>query len=307
MKLERYLVYFYPQIWRRRYEEELLAYLEQRPLSFLDALNLLSGAFDAHLHPQLGTASLPWDEKISAMLHILRRSLLMIFSAYAGFVLAGLAFQKLSESDTFVEATHRYSPIGISFATVVIGSVVALLGILTGGLPIVATIIRHAITQKRPGQLFLLAMPLLACMAFLGVLCFLKNIPVLFPLPSSSILLRSAFIAALLITAIISTGAVCFTIARCDQIAERSLRFALLFAQFAIVAMVLMLAATIVWGLGLWSNMPQFFMSNEGIFGSSTTLTWIGIIAAMTGTTALAIIALMQGLSACNALSAAIE
>lgn len=43
----------YPRAWRERYGDELLALLEDRPPSTLDLVDLVRGAFDARLHPQL--------------------------------------------------------------------------------------------------------------------------------------------------------------------------------------------------------------------------------------------------------------
>lgn len=301
MKIAQHLVRFYPYAWRSRYEEELLAYLEQSPISFSDGLNLLYGAVDAHLHPQLGTIGLSQNERMAKMLHALRCSLLTIFCAYAGFIIAGLAFQKMTEDGIFIKATGEHSIVGISFMLVAIGSIVALLGVLVGGLPIAATIIKYAMTKKRPGQLFLMATPIAAFIAFLGTLFLLKTIHSTQPLTSLSS--RVFFIGAFLTAIIVSTSAICFAFAR-SEIAERLVRFALHAAMVATASMVLMLIATISWGLGLWSNIPQLLLRNDGIFGSSTTFTWIGIVAAMAMATSLALIALIRGFSARATLSA---
>ena len=50
----RWLVRLYPQAWRERYEEEFVAMLEQRSISLLDVLDMVLGALEARLHPQLG-------------------------------------------------------------------------------------------------------------------------------------------------------------------------------------------------------------------------------------------------------------
>ena len=42
-----------PRGWRARYEAELFAILEERPPTFGDSLDLLRGALDARLHPEL--------------------------------------------------------------------------------------------------------------------------------------------------------------------------------------------------------------------------------------------------------------
>jgi hypothetical protein len=49
----RWLLRLYPPAWRARYEEELLALLEDTPLTARAALDLLLGALDAHARPQL--------------------------------------------------------------------------------------------------------------------------------------------------------------------------------------------------------------------------------------------------------------
>lgn len=47
-----WLLRFYPPAWRRRYEEEVAPLLEER-LSLLDCLDLVLGALDARLRPQV--------------------------------------------------------------------------------------------------------------------------------------------------------------------------------------------------------------------------------------------------------------
>ncbi len=47
------LVELYPRRWRERYGAELAEFLTRRPLVLTTALDLLRGAIDAHLHPEL--------------------------------------------------------------------------------------------------------------------------------------------------------------------------------------------------------------------------------------------------------------
>lgn len=42
------LLLLYPRAWRRRYEDEFLALLEDRPLTAADLLDIVRGALDAH-------------------------------------------------------------------------------------------------------------------------------------------------------------------------------------------------------------------------------------------------------------------
>lgn len=307
MSMERYVLRLYPRTWRQRYEEEMLAMLEEHPCSFLDNVDLFFGALDAHLHPHLGTTGMPLLERIKQMLSLLRRSLLLIFCAYIGFILAGAAFQKLTEYNDFQEAAQTYSAVGLSFNLVVIGAFVALLAVIVGSLPIAVAIVRSALAQKRYGPLFLLAVPFLAFAIFLGTTLALEAIdqPGNHLSPAWYIFLnRGIFIGVLIAAAIASTGALCFAVAR-SEIPEKLLRFALLPSILTTIVMALVLVATLVWGLSLRSNVPQLFNSNEGMFGTSTAGGWLWIVIAMALTTFLAAISLIRGLSARSTLRTA--
>jgi hypothetical protein len=58
------LVRLYPSAWRERYEAELVDLLAERPLSPRDAIDLVRGAIDAHLHPQVDSAPMPWTHRL---------------------------------------------------------------------------------------------------------------------------------------------------------------------------------------------------------------------------------------------------
>ena len=54
----RSLLRLYPSRWRQRYEEEVGALIENEPLSVGLLVDLLRGAFEAHIHPELGAPPL---------------------------------------------------------------------------------------------------------------------------------------------------------------------------------------------------------------------------------------------------------
>ena len=65
------LIRLYPAAWRARYEAEFLDLLEKRPMSPTGWIDLLRGAFDAHVHPQVkGSHSQPWTHRIPGLLAI---------------------------------------------------------------------------------------------------------------------------------------------------------------------------------------------------------------------------------------------
>jgi Short C-terminal domain len=55
---QRSLLRLYPSRWRQRYQEEVGALVNDEPLSLGAVFDLLRGAFDAHIHPELGAPSL---------------------------------------------------------------------------------------------------------------------------------------------------------------------------------------------------------------------------------------------------------
>ena len=56
----RRLVALYPAAWRARYEDEFIALLEARQLSLSERFDIVRGAVDARLHPQVtGPVRLP--------------------------------------------------------------------------------------------------------------------------------------------------------------------------------------------------------------------------------------------------------
>lgn len=308
MNVQKLLLRLYPHVWRTRYEEEFLLVLESRPLCISDSIDTILGAIDAHLHPHLGTTGMAFHERIMHMISVLRRSLLTVFCAYIGFVIAGLAFQKMTEYDDFVAAAQTHSVVGLSFNFVVIGAVVALLAVLAGGLPIAIVIIRSALTQKRRGPLLLLTVPILAFAVFLGTTFLLEALDH----PSNHLanagqlfVPQGIFFGTLIAAVVASAGALCMAVAR-SEIPEKLLRFAVLPSILATISMVLVLVATITWGLGLRDGVPQLFAGNDGIVGSSTTGTWLGIVVTMAIATVLAAVSLLRGFSARSALRKAI-
>lgn len=66
------LVRLYPRLWRERYETEFLALLASRPPSIGDRVDIMRGAVDARLHPELsgdadGRRAITPPERIAAV------------------------------------------------------------------------------------------------------------------------------------------------------------------------------------------------------------------------------------------------
>jgi hypothetical protein len=67
------LVRLYPGPWRERYEAEFLQLIEDRPPSPLERLDIIRGALDARLHPQVIDAPpepMPWTHRLPGLLSL---------------------------------------------------------------------------------------------------------------------------------------------------------------------------------------------------------------------------------------------
>ena len=85
-RLVRWLLRLYPREWRARYEEELVAMLEERPTSVADLFDTALCALDAHARPQIS------PDREGFVVIKLRRSVLAVLQAWVAFVVAGVGF-----------------------------------------------------------------------------------------------------------------------------------------------------------------------------------------------------------------------
>lgn len=84
---------------------------------------------------------------------------------------------------------------------------------------------------------------------------------------------------------------------RRTELAVPVLRFANLAVAVAAAAMLVMLIATVVWGVVLRSAEPALFHANEGLRATSTAGSWVAIVVLMAAATALAVGSTARGLT----------
>jgi hypothetical protein len=291
-----WLVCLYPREWRERYEEEFIAMLEQCPASLSDSFDVALGALDAWLRPQ----AVPKGRLF--MIAKLRRSVLAVLWAWVGFVVAGSGFQKMTEYDDFVEVAREKAVVGAAFDAVVVGAVVALLAVSVGGLPVAYAALRGAFAEGRKDVPLLFVVPLLALVVFVGYTLLLMRViyPAVGPLKvhaSLNVAFFLSLVAVFLLAAIASTAAVSAAVSRVE-VAGGLFRFALWPAAVATLAMAVVLAATVAWGVAMSVQAPALFGGDEGILGTSTVLTWLTIVAVMAACTCSAAVSVARGLSA---------
>ena len=251
------------------------------------------GAVDARLHLDtlLG--------RISSHMNRLRTTAFVVFSAYIGFVVAGLAFGKMVEYDDFQNLLHSNSSVAIAYWALYAGAFAALAAVLVGGLPLAFAAARSAIAGQRWGMLALFAVPPISLAAWLGYVFLIRawnpdhgnllSAPLL-----DRFVILGLFVGLFGLAAIASTAAVSIAIAR-TQVSERLFRFARYPAIITALAMAVMFVAVLAYGLLARTADPQLFAENEGLVSTNTTATWLVILAMMGIATVIAVAAIVRG------------
>ncbi len=294
-KNARRLVRLYPRAWRERYGAEFAALLEERRMSVLDVADVALGAADAWLRPQVTDGRM-------LVLERMRGSVLAVLWGWALFVVAGIGFQKMTEYEDFVQAAHRDFWVGAAFHTVVVGAVVALAAILLGGVPIVFAALRNALSEGRKDVPLLFCVPPLSLAAFVGYVLLLTRVvyPTVGPHAvhsSLNVALFLSVVGAFLLAAVVSIAAVSRAVSR-TAIGERLFRFALYPATLVALAMGVVLAALVVWGIALKVQSPALFGGDGGILATHTAYTWLAIVVEMAISACVVAVALIKGFAA---------
>jgi len=159
----RLLLNAYPEAWRERYREEMLALLDDDPPGVRGLASLLVGAADAHLRPQAS-----WSERASALARM-RLSVGAIFACWIAVSLAGVGFQRTIEDERFLTAAHRHILLAGAEDAIVAGALIGALAVAWGGLPLLWRAVRLAVARRDRRLARLLALPPLAVAGFVGV------------------------------------------------------------------------------------------------------------------------------------------
>ena len=165
--LARGIVRLYPRAWRERYAAEMLAVLPRHHVTLWTYADLLLGALDAHLHRDL----LP--ERMLTMTQRLRTSEITIFVAFVLFCLPWLALQRVRDPlPQWERAVNAHPAILWTFNALNLAGVVALIAVLVGGVPILASAVKQSYLTQRWWRLALLLAPfvLLAVLVVYGLL-----------------------------------------------------------------------------------------------------------------------------------------
>lgn len=237
----------------------------------------------------------------------LRTTMVIVFCAYIGYVVAGLIFGKMVEYDDFQELINHNTQVGLSYTLLYAGAWVSLGAVLLAGLPIAYAAARQAIATHHPRRLWLFAVPPLSLGAWIstGALT-IKLFPgdfvaqPLFP----RLVMGAVFVGGFGLAATASAGAVSRLVLR-SEIDERFFRFARVPAVITTLAMALTLGSILFWGIATRAAAPDLFVEHNGILASDTTQSWVLVLVMMAIAVLVAAVALLRGLSSRQGASAA--
>jgi hypothetical protein len=272
MKVRDWLVRLYPVSWRARYGPEFEALLEECLHTPLDVLDILLGAFDAHL--ELTRAS---DWRSMNMNNKRRTAILLVFTAYIAFVLAGLGVYGFADDSPFIPMMNSNTGLLVAWTTLQVGSVIARAAVVIGGAPLAWTILQQAFTSRRQ-DLRLLMVPVMAFVAlvvYVGLAAYLTGRT---PLPSGSLtgrFLMWGLLAVFVLGAIASAAAVWRLVSQ--QKTETAVKlplgtglrvqpyeFARVPSIVVVLAMLIMFVASLAWFWLAFSARPDILAGDQG-------------------------------------------
>ena len=317
-KLRPWLTRLYPRSWRDRYAAEFDALLEECLHSPLDVADVFLGAIDAHLQ-LLSGENVTW--RLMNMLNKIRTAILIVFAAYIGFIIAGLSLAGLADDSLMIPLMKTTPALAAAWTIIQAGAVIALLAVVIGGLPLALTVIRRALTSNRRG-LGLLLVPVVSFLALILYIGFIFlvgsgriQIPGVLPavqpgnFPPGNRLMLAGLMLVFVIGAVASTLAVWKAVSSTEVEQEtfrvigrpmtvKVYRFAYLPAVITTICMLVISAATVVWGWLAFTALPDVFAGNYGPWQTSTQVWFFAITALMTLCTAGAFYGLVRSRSA---------
>jgi hypothetical protein len=278
----RVALHLFPAAWQERFGAEFGVLLDETPATPSVLFDVLVAAVDAHVHPTGPRRRWP------LMIERLRMSELVVFASWVVFVVAGLAFQRMTDGAPFTAIGADQPAVGWTYFAVVAGAILSLCAVMFAGLPIALAIARTAIAARHWRHVGLLAVPPVALAIWVGLSAVLLAA---FDPPTSDIARVALFlvwVGVFVLAAVASTVAVSAAALEAE-VDGAFYRRAALPALVTAGAMVVVVGAVVVWGVALAITAPAAFWGAEGILGGSTVLTWLGVVVVMAGATAVAI------------------
>lgn len=266
-RLARWALKLYPLGFQRRYGDEMRALLDQTPARLTTLLDLLRGAFSAHLHPPEGL------EGLVGVSDRLRASTTGVLACWVIFAAAGFGFYKTTEDAQFAAAGNAHGLLGGAHVAVQILAIIASSAVMLGALPLIVLALAQA--RREPSLRGLVSTPILAVIAFAGI----TAVVVLFAHSAQfrhTVALDHGLLIAWLLAGL-ACGAVCVVASRralfAVSVPRRRLTTALVFGTLVTGAMAAMTLSVALYAIALQLDESGLAATSNGPTSSLTTAT----------------------------------
>jgi hypothetical protein len=264
------LVGLYPEAWRARYRDEMLALLADDPPRVRGLLSLVRGAAEAHVRPRASFAAAPEAR--------MRLSLGALFTCWLLLSVAGSAFAKVTENIPYrtpFDGSQEQLLIALAHSTVIAGALLGAAAVAVGGLPLLWLALRRAARAGEWRLRLLLSLPALASATLIGLAAALYALA-----PARGGGFPAAWVASVMVPlslGILAWLACCWVATRGVlarvQPPAAALRRAAAGGVALALAMCIVAAAFAVYTLALWRQAPSLSALGTGPYGASTGAT----------------------------------
>jgi hypothetical protein len=298
-RLARGALRLYPLAYRRRYGDEMLALLDERPSTRHTVLDLLRGALVAHVRPADGPAGTvgPADR--------VRASTSGILLCWIFFAAAGFGFYKSTEDYPFSEAGHAHPVLSNAHLAVQALALMASAAVVLGALPLIAAAVAQA--RREPGAWRLIWRPLAPVIGFAALTAvFIAIAHTQAPNNGTAFGHGASIVWAI---AGLGSGVACVLACRAalfaTPVGAARLKIALTAGTLVTIAMVAIAAATALYAIALAADASQLAGEPNGPFGLlSVRASLIVAVIVMVAAGALATVTTLRGWRGERALAA---
>lgn len=278
----KWLVRLYPKPWRRRYEDEFMAMLEQMPFSLSDIINIFAGIMDAYLFGDVMLHQLSGMERVKYMLEKLRSYYGKGIILFLLFVTPGFLFNTMLDDSPFLPVMRGTMVFNLAYNGFIIGVALALIAVLVGGLLIFFSIWRWMVSQKRRDILALFIIPVVAFLIIVAAGLYI-NIALAAAIPGWT---RGNINQCLVVLLLLIGGTCVYRILYKGQIGDQKAvlfgkkiepyKIGMYAAPVMAAGMGIATVSVIVWGI-LANHFAPVIMksSNLGVFHTNTLLLYL--------------------------------
>lgn len=295
------LLALYPEPWRARYREEMLALMEDDPPGPRGLASLLTGAAHAHLRPG---ASVRAEAGPSSRM---RLSIGAMFCCWIAVCLAAVGFQKTTEEPVFTAAGPARALLAIAHDAILAGGLLGAGAIALGGVPLLWQAVATALSRRDRALALLIARPAIALVVLLALVAVLLAIA-----PARGHGFPAPFVLETLLPWSLGVYALAFVCATTPRAVMRRVEMSppsLRRASFAgiglVSAMCLVSAGLALYAPALWLARPSLAAEASGPYGASTGAMLLGQLLAAVLCTALGALAAARACAAARAYRAA--